>query len=64
MKIIAKSNFDDESFSEYTICEKLSDHWADIIWSYISDKYTTASSEEYFKIVPDDYELYKFDPNK
>lgn len=59
MKIIKKDNFDREMVSEVLICEHVNPNYAaKIIDGLNSDE----NSSDWFKAVPDDYELYQFKP--
>lgn len=61
MKIIAKSNFDNETFSEYVIAEGLNSYYGPLIVKFLQD--TTRDGDSVWPVlVSDDYELYKWEP--
>ncbi len=58
MKIIGKSNFDIETVDDILLCENV------LSLGYgteICNALNTESGEYFFKVVPDDYKLYKFE---
>lgn len=61
MKIIVKDNFDRESVSDRLIAENVSEHWAERIVDAMNAR-EHEHSPDFFKAVPDDYELYVYDP--
>lgn len=60
MKIIGISNFDNDSISDILICENICEGYDKAIINFFNDR---ADHQTYFfKIVADDYKLYKFEP--
>ena len=62
MKIICTSNFDNESVDDRLIAENVNHFYAQYIVTYLNDKFSGDTSPDYFRIVTDDYKLYKFEP--
>ncbi len=58
MKIIAVDNYDRESVNDILICENVHKWYGDMIVKMLNEK----SDISFFKLVPDDTKLYKFEP--
>jgi len=61
MKIIAKSNFDLETFSEYIIADNLNQYYGKLIEKFLQDK-VKEDDAVYPILVKDDYEIYEWQP--
>jgi hypothetical protein len=61
MKIVAKSNYNLDSFSEYVIAEGLNSYYGKLIEKLLQDK-TTDYDSAWPVLVDDDYELFKWEP--
>lgn len=62
MKIIAVSNFDNESVSDVLVAENVSEYYAKHIVEFLNGKFSGTSSPNYYRVVSDDHKLYKFEP--
>jgi len=62
MKIIARSNFDNEQVSDKLIAENVDPNFGIAITAYLNTIFSGADAEFYFIWVTDDYRLYKFEP--
>lgn len=58
MKIVTKSNFDEDLFVEQTLAENLDKYWAEEFVKLHNDKYWDRNMSYYLAVVADDYELY------
>ena len=58
MKIIAVDNFDRESVADKLIAENVSEYWGKRIVDALNEK-LHEDSLYYFKLVPDDYVLWR-----
>ena len=61
MKIINTDNFDREDHSDSLVCENVSEFYGKIIVKALNDKLSGSTSPDYYRLVPDDYKLYKFE---
>lgn len=61
MKIIAKSNYDDEMFNEYIIAEGLNQYYGKLIYEFLFNC-TTEHDSSIPQLVEDEYVLYEFEP--
>jgi hypothetical protein len=61
MKIVAKSNYDLDNFSEYVIAESLNSYYGKLIEKLLQDK-TTGRDSVWPVLVDDNYELFKWEP--
>lgn len=61
MKIIAVDNFNRETHDDKLICENVNTYYAKIIVEFLNNKISGDYSDEYFKVVEDDYTLYKYE---
>jgi hypothetical protein len=63
MKIVLCSNFDDPTLDEELVCGDLNDEvYAHTILDCLIERYSGDSAYYYFKLVSDEYELYRFEP--
>jgi len=62
MKIISKSNFDDELVSDKLIATGMRLFWANKIRELLNHHCTGPNSRNIYAVVADDYELYEFKP--
>lgn len=62
MKIICKDNFDSETKDDVLICENVGKYYGTLIVSWLNEKLSGEHSSLFFKLVEDDYQLYKFQP--
>lgn len=62
MKIIAVSNFNNESVSDVLVAENVSEYYAKYIVEFLNSKFSGTSSPNYYRAVLDDHKLYKFEP--
>lgn len=61
MKIVIASNFDKEMYEEQFLnLPHLTELKAERIIRLLNELCSGPSAEDYYKIVPDDYKLYKF----
>jgi hypothetical protein len=61
-KIIGVSNFDNETVSDTLVCEGMTQYWAKAIFNDCVGKLNTEYDYYFYKIVPQDYKLYKWEP--
>jgi hypothetical protein len=61
MKVIGKSNFDNESVSDVLVCENIKQSYADILVKTLNARDGEASTY-YYCVVPDNHKLYKWEP--
>lgn len=62
MKIIKVDNFDRENVSDTLVAENVNDFFGKLFVDLLNDKFSGGTSPDYFKLAPDDYKLYKFEP--
>jgi hypothetical protein len=62
MKIVAHSNFDNESVSDLLIADNVHPYYGLKLIDFLQDKLSTTYSKYYFKLVDKDYKLYTFEP--
>jgi hypothetical protein len=60
MKIIAKSNFDNESVSDILVAENVPQNYALQIVKLMNDHLTSETGPYYYHVVEDQYKLYEF----
>ena len=63
MKIITKSNYDDERLSEYVVAEGLNQYYGKLIYDFLLNS-TDKRDSSIFELVEDNYILYEFEPWK
>ena len=61
MKIIATSNFDNESVSDLLIAENINEYYSILIADYFNSR-IKYDDKYFYKPVMNDYKLYKFEP--
>jgi len=61
MKIIGADNHDSETTSDILICEKVHESYGKRIVDFLN-KEVTNYSPRFYKLVPDDYVLYEWEP--
>jgi len=61
MKIITKSNYDDERLSEYVVAEGLNQYYGKLIYDFLLNS-TDKRDSSIFELVEDNYILYEFEP--
>ena len=62
MKIIGKDNFDREMISDYLVAEKVMESLGAIMVEALNAKLCSDNAPTFYKLVPDDYELWRFEP--
>jgi len=60
--IVAKSNFDDEGFSEYFIAKDIKPYFLHGILNYLDEKHVSSDSTLYIVACKSDYKLYTYEP--
>lgn len=58
MKIVTKSNFDEELFVEVVIAENVNEYFGKQMVDLWNEKHWDERSSEYLKLVEDDYVVY------
>ena len=61
MKVIKKDNYDRENVSDVLVCENCTNTYAERITDLLN-KLEGEDSPDYYKAVPDDYKLYRYEP--
>ena len=61
MKLISVDNYDRELYDDTLIAENVHEYYGQIMADLLNKK-VGENSENYFKVVEDDYELFKFEP--
>ena len=61
MKVIKKDNYDRENVSDVLVCENCPDAYAERIADLLN-RDEAWNTSDFFKAVPDDYELYRYEP--
>ena len=62
MKIIGKSNFDDDMVNDILIAENVPDEYASFLTDKMNEQYSTGRSKYFYEAKPDYYELYVWEP--
>lgn len=62
MKIIGKSNFDNEMVNDILICENIRKPFGEPIIKFLNESFCNDHSVYYYKLVEDYYKLYIFKP--
>jgi len=62
MKIIQVDNFDREAISDELIAENVPYFWGVRITNWLNETFSGETSPDYFRLVPDNYVLYKWSP--
>jgi hypothetical protein len=63
MKIIGVDNFNTELVSDILVCENVNVFFGELIVKLLN-KHTPENSATFYKLVEDDYKLFKFNPNE
>lgn len=61
MKIVGYSNFDIETVNDFIVCENVNKVFGPTMLKALTDM-VTDNSTYYYKLVPDDYKLHKWEP--
>ncbi|TPF18015.1 hypothetical protein [Priestia megaterium] len=61
MKVIKVDNFDREMYSDVLVCENINEYYGKIVVESLNKKLSGDRSDDYFRLVEDDYKLYKFE---
>jgi hypothetical protein len=63
MKIVATSNFDLETFNQYSVAENIKlKEFADVMCKSLNEKYCNHDNASiYYQVFEDEYKLYKFE---
>ena len=63
MKIIRIDNFDRETVSDVLVANRVPKHYADTMVEALNKEFSPGDySQDFFRVVEDDYKLYKFKP--
>jgi len=62
MKIICTDNFDRESVSDRLVCSNVSEYYGRFIVDSLNDKFSGNESFNFYRLVDNDYELYRWEP--
>lgn len=62
VKIVGKSNFDDDMVEDLLIADNVLEQYAQMIIDHLNDKIATEYGRYYYHVVPLDYELHHFVP--
>ncbi|KEK23883.1 hypothetical protein BAGA_05425 [Bacillus gaemokensis] len=61
MKIICVDNFDRDTHDDKLVCESIDKYYGEVVVNSLNDKLSGEHSDSYFKLVEDDYKLYKYE---
>lgn len=61
MKIICVDNFNRDTHSDRLVCENIDKFYGEIVVKSLNDKLSGEYSGSYFRLVEDDYKLYKYE---
>lgn len=61
MKLIKVDNYDREYYDDVLIAENVHKGYGELIANLLNNR-VGENSEDFFKLVEDDYELFKFEP--
>ena len=61
MKIIAVDNYDRETVSDFLVCENINASKGKLVVDFLNRHYGEPS-DYYYRLVPDEYKLYKYEP--
>jgi len=62
MKIIKTDNFDRDCISDVLIAENVNEYYGKFITGVLNKKYSGEHSPDFYRLVQDDYKLYKWEP--
>lgn len=63
MKIISVDNFNRETVSDILVCENIeAKQYGDCMVKALNDKFSGEDASRYYRLVPNDHKLYKFEP--
>lgn len=62
MKIVGVDNLDRDYVSDIHVAENVAPHMADLIVELLNNEASLDESSTFYKVVPDDYKLYKVEP--
>ncbi len=62
MKIICKDNYDRESVDDKLVCSNVSEYYGKIIVESLNNKLSGDRSSDFYKLVDNEYELYRWEP--
>lgn len=60
-KVIKVDNFNRDTVDDVLICENVSQLYGDYIVSDLNNRFSGEHSDVYFRLVPNDYKLHKYD---
>lgn len=61
MKIICVDNFARETHDDVLVCENANDFYGEFIVNMLNEKLSGEHSSDYYRLVEDDYKLYKYE---
>lgn len=61
VKIIRVDNFARETLDDSIVCENVNDFYGKAIVNYLNGKYSGDHSPDFYRLVDDSYELYKYE---
>jgi hypothetical protein len=62
MKIICVDNFDHEIVSDYLVCENINMYYGECVVEYLNNKFSGEHLSSFYRLVPDNYKLFVFEP--
>ena len=62
MKIIKVDNFDRETKDDRLICENVNKFYGEKIVNFLNDTESGDNSPNFYRLVEDDHQLFKFEP--
>ena len=62
MKIVQVDNFNRDTVSDKLIAENVNEYFGKFLVEALNKKYVDDYSPEYYRLMPDDYKLYKWEP--
>ncbi|PAD70588.1 hypothetical protein CHH83_01950 [Bacillus sp. 7586-K] len=61
MKVICVDNFARETHDDVLVCENVNDFYGKFIVNMLNEKLSGEHSSDYYRLVEDDYKLYKYE---
>lgn len=61
MKIVKVDNFDRDTYDDVLICDNINEYYGKIVVEALNNKLSGDRSDAYFRLVEDEYKLYKFE---